>query len=480
MRKRLLSVTAALVLTLTTVLSGFLVEAAPVVIPEVDQARLAEVLYEGLISCEETISVSEFNIPYDPAMGANDAGAVLLNEIVFSFDDVFYIESFQMSARGSGSGYIISSIMPTYTDTSENCVAKRTAAIQAANEMIADLGELTDLQVALVLHDRLAQTVEYDMESAANNAPVGSDCYTMYGALVNHLAVCEGYTAAYAYMLDQFDIANRKCRSVALNHVWNIITIGGTEYHVDVTHDDPMVNGLDRLGLVWHKNFLRSSAGIYSTTHAANDYDATPDDTTYDSYFWQDIDSAFQYLDGSFYYIDNHAAQLRRWTGGESSETMLALPDRWNAGAGYYSGCYAKLAADGKTLIYHDDATIYRYHTADGETTVLCTPELEDDSAIYGLRVRGRELDYAVDTNPYGAGPIVKTYILRRIADGNGDGDVTDADRMLLSRYLADWDVEIDLSLMDINGDGAVTAIDRAILARYLAQWGEPYNSYFD
>lgn len=55
--------------------------------------------------------------------------------------------------------------------------------------------------------------------------------------------------------------------------------------------------------------------------------------------------------------------------------------------------------------------------------------------------------------------------------DLNGDGEVTSADSVMLSRYLADL-VELtqeQLLAADVNGDGDVTSADSVILARFLA-----------
>lgn len=59
------------------------------------------------------------------------------------------------------------------------------------------------------------------------------------------------------------------------------------------------------------------------------------------------------------------------------------------------------------------------------------------------------------------------------IGDVNGDGEVNNRDRAILTRYLADWDgyEEIDLVAADVNQDGEVNNRDRAILTRYLADW---------
>lgn len=55
--------------------------------------------------------------------------------------------------------------------------------------------------------------------------------------------------------------------------------------------------------------------------------------------------------------------------------------------------------------------------------------------------------------------------------DANSDGLVTDVDSILLSRYLADWTVTIDLDACDVNNDGKVTDVDDILIARYLAGW---------
>ena len=75
---------------------------------------------------------------------------------------------------------------------------------------------------------------------------------------------------------------------------------------------------------------------------------------------------------------------------------------------------------------------------------------------------------------------VVVDYIL---GDVNGDGIVSSKDRMILSRYLADWVgyEEIDEGASDVNIDGKVSTQDRMILARHLAVWEGyetlPFNS---
>ncbi len=70
------------------------------------------------------------------------------------------------------------------------------------------------------------------------------------------------------------------------------------------------------------------------------------------------------------------------------------------------------------------------------------------------------------------------------IGDGNDDGRANMQDRVLLTRYLANWEgVEQEIKkkgAFDINSDGEINPRDRVIFSRYLARWGGSYDSYFD
>ena len=55
--------------------------------------------------------------------------------------------------------------------------------------------------------------------------------------------------------------------------------------------------------------------------------------------------------------------------------------------------------------------------------------------------------------------------------DANGDGLVNARDIALLQRYVAKWNVDIDLTAADVNKDGAVNAKDVALVQRFVAGW---------
>lgn len=59
------------------------------------------------------------------------------------------------------------------------------------------------------------------------------------------------------------------------------------------------------------------------------------------------------------------------------------------------------------------------------------------------------------------------------VGDINGDGKVTDWDAIIFQRYLAGWNVELDIDTVDVdmNGDGKINTLDSIIMDRYLAGW---------
>ena len=57
------------------------------------------------------------------------------------------------------------------------------------------------------------------------------------------------------------------------------------------------------------------------------------------------------------------------------------------------------------------------------------------------------------------------------VGDINQDGQIDMKDSALLKRYLAGWEVDINLTLADANGDGVIDVKDSALIKRYLAGW---------
>ena len=93
--------------------------------------------------------------------------------------------------------------------------------------------EMSQYEKAKVYFDWLCANCEYDYHCTDESLS-----HSAYGAFQNHLAVCDGYTAAYNLLLKLEGI---DCRSVDLeewDHMWTIAVLDGVSYHIDTTWGD--------------------------------------------------------------------------------------------------------------------------------------------------------------------------------------------------------------------------------------------------
>ncbi len=414
-----------------------------------------EYIVDSIVSCDATINLTEYDFDLDETIAKmnNTQRGEYINAVYPRLDlQLFankypelynlrgweYVISRESGYEGSVR-YYISGIKATYHFSQDAYINRNNAFKSVATSMVADLvdSDLTDLEKALILHDRLAIHCEYDYENYENGT-VPADSYNMYGALVNKIAVCQGYSKAYMYMLGLLGIESRVCTSEKLMHMWNIVTIDGEEYHVDVTGDDPVYNIEGRVN---HDNFLRSSVGIYYTNHRADDFDMTPDDTKYDNYFWQKSKTAFQYVDGSIYYVDNSASDIILWDG-EDREVVWDIHNRYNP--------HIKLNSYKNNLYYTFDSKVYCIDLTDDATAphVVSAPKMPYGYDIYGFNIVKGELLMECYSNPNGGEPYI---IIERIED---EVDITDS-----------FDSALKSSLKSFTYDGKKKTLDISVSA---------------
>lgn len=332
---------------------------------------------------------------------------------------------------------------------------------------------LSDVEKALILHDRLALFCEYDMATVENNLTEGN-VFHMVGALVDGLAVCEGYAKAYSYLLDQVGIRNYYCSSDLLNHGWNILLIDGEEYHVDVTWDDAKS---DLMGYVGHENFLCSTEAFVATGHHADgaiDYDLQLklDSKRFDEAWWKESKSAVSVVDGTFYFINQKEETLCSQKGG-AVKTLASVADQWNYEPGaVWPGNYSCLTTNGEDLFYSLSEKIYRYEIATGLSTVVWKPELQLHQGIYGLGFeKGKLLCHLHDSpNIKTQGShlirLEKSYVPPVIGAGDvdGSGSVDSDDAIyLLFHTLFEEDYPISISA-DFDKNGSVDSDDAIYL----------------
>lgn len=339
----------------------------------VDWAGFCTYLGEQFTCCNGEIEITAYGIEH-----TEENMAQMSTLIYHEMPEYFHVSAFSVTYQNATNTCV--KLKPTYSCTAAEYAAQREACDAAVEAMVRDIrgnSSLTDVQKALLLHDRLAVHCEYNTENID-----AQSAHSMYGAMVERKAVCEGYAEAYDYLLSQVGIESTYCSSAALGHAWNIVEIDGKRYHVDVTWDDPIA---DMVGRVKHTNFMLSSTALYAAKHTASDYDTTPADTTYDNAFWQSSTTAFQLIDGQLYYVDNENAVLKTYTG----RTLQDVTAVWRASAtSRWNGNYTKLSSDGKRLFYSQPDGVYEYNLAAQTAERVYAPELSAGNyeAVYGFR----------------------------------------------------------------------------------------------
>lgn len=345
---------------------------------------------------EGKVDISKFDMPMD----AFDA----LKEFIWrEMPECFQINGLRWFASnnkltGLAASYKYAETKEQYKSMFAECEAKAAVILDG----IKDNDSLSEVEKALLIHDRLAMICSYCTDQ---NVDVR---YTMYGALVRGLAVCDGYARAYAYLLRLAGIENINCSSETLNHAWNLVLIDGKYYHVDVTWDDPSITSGSKSneGAVKHTNFMLSNEAIKANKHDATDYYTPGNDNKYDNYYWSGSETEFQLLDGKIYYFDNATGELKSLNEDRTSGTALyKVSDKWWSGDGstYWVGNFSRLSSDGESLFFSSSDTVYIYDVERGEAAPVFKPKTGKGDLIYGLIYRNGYLICDINDCPYGS-----------------------------------------------------------------------------
>ena len=113
----------------------------------------------------------------------------------------------------------------------------------------------------LLAHELLCRCCTYDRQ-----AP---DCHTAYGALIGGRAVCDGYAAAFALLLEAAEVPVRTVTGFAGQgdaqpepHAWNLVRLDSIWYHIDCTWDDS-----DEAGVPCSHDYFLCSDAVMQDTH---------------------------------------------------------------------------------------------------------------------------------------------------------------------------------------------------------------------
>lgn len=313
--------------------------------------------------------------------------------VAYTEADLFFVDD---EYRYTLLGDKVLTVTPKYNIRGEDLEAARRIYDDALREIHSHYDPTwTELEIALFFHDYLCMCYSYD-ESLT--------LFSAYEFLTQYTGVCQAYALVYAQLLKEYNIPCEFVISAEMNHVWNVVTIDGVKYNVDVTYDDPTS---DRRGRANHKYFLLSDEAL-SKDHSftAEEGYGQCTDTRYDNApVWADVKTGFIPANDGFYYIKS--GMLYYWDGDKPIyiDTIYAT---WFAGLGndsYWKGNHSTLWLHEDRVLYSKPKSILSFTPESGAFAVEFTYTGDED--IYGFSYIDDTLVLQVGNSPNEPGRLV-------------------------------------------------------------------------
>lgn len=208
------------------------------------KSEIKEAIYNGLVNLKDKINITSYISDVN-----NDNESI--NEILSLYFDVLNEHPEIFYSKNSirvGYSYNPSTNKITYIEFLVSYLYDEDTINSMKNELNEKIDYIQNnylngvndkLQQEYIIHDYIVNNTTYDYENYTNNT-IPQEDYTVYGALVNGVAVCEGYSKAALLLFNKVGIEAGIVTSSAMNHAWNYVNIDNQYYHVDLTFDDPV------------------------------------------------------------------------------------------------------------------------------------------------------------------------------------------------------------------------------------------------
>lgn len=223
----------------TPVVSDYAYRALPLEGEQELYDKLLDVCYD--IAADKDEEADRYPMPQIMLEGCSLSEAQVRTSIKALTDDhpeIFWLTGTIGYFSGSGD-----TVIQAYSCFSPQEVDTRVSAMRAAENAFYQTvpDDLSAFDRELMVHDFLIANVAYDenvdIDNPQNNEP---DIYNAYGALVNKVAVCEGYARAFQMLMNGIGVhcVGIVGKSENQMHMWNAVLLDEDWYHIDVTWDD--------------------------------------------------------------------------------------------------------------------------------------------------------------------------------------------------------------------------------------------------
>jgi len=188
---------------------------------------------------------------------------------VFEIRPLYTIDGKELLAKLNSDGEFT---LPSDQDMAEAAawVANGQAAIDQTIAKLPLNSAMTPFEMEVAVHDWLYSHVEY-----SKDAP---DKYSMYGALVEGRATCEGFAKSFQYIMRLLGVETLRYSGILndspdVGHTWNAVKLDGEWYQVDLTANATSGQSVDEPR--FHRFFNRTDSYM-KASHTLNDVPYNP------------------------------------------------------------------------------------------------------------------------------------------------------------------------------------------------------------
>ena len=158
-----------------------------------------------------------------------------LNAYICDHPQIFWLRNLFGYAYSGGD-----TIVECYSVMSAHEVGERAEQLAVSvRDILKDIdAEMPPYEKEKLIHDRLLAGCTY--KQGISSMSDGWEYFSVYGALVRGEAVCEGYAKSMQLLLSLagMDCCTIRGRAEGVEHMWNLVCIRESWYHVDPTWDD--------------------------------------------------------------------------------------------------------------------------------------------------------------------------------------------------------------------------------------------------
>ncbi|MBQ4630325.1 MAG: hypothetical protein IJB70_05015 [Clostridia bacterium] len=334
---------------------------------------LEALLVQSWNNIEQSIDVSAFNITFDEFQ--NTYMQILNNNPL-----CYHVDS-AVECKIDSENRVIT-VNPTYLEKNKDTIKSTVSEINSATDVILSLitDDMGDFEKVMTVHDYMVQNYEYD-ESKENHSIT---------IMLSKTGVCESYARAFKHLMNTLGVDCKIVDSDDMAHSWNLVSVDGQWYHIDLTMDDPLE---DKYTQVSHKYALLSTSAIESAEaphYGFNLGEHSASSQKYDNASWRGCIGAIVCINKTNYWTDGN--DLVSSDGDIIYAGLDGEDGRWDIdGRKYYPDiCYTGLGVYDNILYFNTDEAIMSYNPSTEKISTV-----KSKSGICGIYVSNGVLYYA-------------------------------------------------------------------------------------